>query len=60
MTEVTGEPPRLYLVRETKGATRLEDLDADERQKIACGKKHFAAVGLPVNGYAWTDSAAKV
>jgi type III restriction enzyme len=58
--EVPGEPPRLYLVRETKGATRLEDLDADERQKIACGKKHFAAVGLPVNGYAWTDSAAKV
>lgn len=59
--EVPGEPPRLYLVRETKGATRWEELGEEERQKIACGRKHFAAVALLlVDGYAWTDSAAKV
>ncbi len=39
-----GQPtskPLLYLVRETKGTHRLEDLRPDERRKIQCGKQHF-------------------
>jgi type III restriction enzyme len=32
---------RLYLVRETKGSTNLDDLRPDEQRKIECGKKHF-------------------
>jgi type III restriction enzyme len=39
-----GEPtgkPMLYLVRETKGTTNLNELRPDERRKILCGKKHF-------------------
>ena len=31
----------LYLVRETKGSTRPEDLRPDERRKILCGENHF-------------------
>jgi type III restriction enzyme len=58
--EVPGEVPRLYLVRETKGTVRFEDLDERERDKIKCGTKHFSALGLPAVGYAWTDSAGKV
>lgn len=39
-----GEPinrPLLYLVRETKDTTHLDDLRPDERRKILCGKNHF-------------------
>jgi len=36
----TGEE-KLYLVRETKGTTNLNELRPDERQKILCGKRHF-------------------
>ena len=32
---------RLYLVRETKGTTNLDDLRPDERRKIKCGRRHF-------------------
>jgi type III restriction enzyme len=32
---------RLCLVRETKGMTRLADLQSDKRRKIECGNKHF-------------------
>ena len=35
------EDPRIYLVRETKGTTDLNDLRPDEKRKIDCGKKHF-------------------
>ena len=44
----TGEgQDRLYLVRETKGSTNLDDLRPDERRKIECGKKHFTdALGV--------------
>lgn len=58
--EGPGEPPRLYLVRETKGVVRLDDLDWEERQKIACGKRHFAALGFRTGDYDWTDSATRV
>ncbi len=39
-----GQPmdkPLLYLVRETKGTTHLDDLRSDERRKILCGESHF-------------------
>ena len=31
----------LYLVRETKSTTHLDDLRSDERRKILCGESHF-------------------
>lgn len=33
--------PVLYLVRETKGTLKLDELRPDERRKIACGRRHF-------------------
>ena len=38
--EPTGEQ-MLYLVRETKGTTNLDDLRPDERRKVECGQRHF-------------------
>ena len=38
--ELTGEQ-LLYLVRETKGTTNLDNLRPNERRKIECGKRHF-------------------
>ena len=35
------EGQRLYLVRETKGTTNFDDLRANERRKIKCGRRHF-------------------
>jgi type III restriction enzyme len=37
----TNRRPLIYLVRETKTSTNLDDLRPDERRKIACGRKHF-------------------
>jgi len=37
---------RLYLVRETKGATWQTDLRPDERRKIDCGARHFALLDV--------------
>lgn len=31
----------LYLVRETKSTTELDELRPDERRKIHCGESHF-------------------
>jgi len=36
---------RLYLVAETKGTNRLDELSLTEQLKIKMGKKHFEAVG---------------
>jgi type III restriction enzyme len=36
----TGEQ-MLYLVRETKGTTNLDELHPDEKRKILCGERHF-------------------
>jgi type III restriction enzyme len=39
-----GQPtskPFLYLVRETKSTTNLDELRPDERRKIQCGERHF-------------------
>jgi type III restriction enzyme len=39
--------PILYLVRETKGTLKLEELRPDERRKITCGRRHFeGALGV--------------
>lgn len=38
---------KLYLVRETKGTTNLNDLRPDERRKIRCAQRHFGeALGV--------------
>ncbi len=37
----------LYLVRETKSTTNLNELRPDERRKIECGRKHFGKLGVP-------------
>ena len=52
--EPTGEQ-LLYLVRETKDTTNLDDLRSDERRKIKCGERHFReALGVD---YEVVDSA---
>jgi type III restriction enzyme len=48
----------IYLVRETKGTTDLFDLPERERQKILCGKAHFAA--LDDVDYHWVTNANEV
>lgn len=42
VTSTEGE--KLYFVVETKGTNVLNDLRDDERAKIDCGRKHFAAI----------------
>jgi type III restriction enzyme len=49
---------KLYLVRETKGTLELEQLRPTEKQKIKCGKAHFAA--LPEVSFAVVTSAEQV
>ncbi len=49
---------KLYLVRETKGSTELESLRPSEKQKITCGKAHFAA--LPDVNFAVVSKAEQV
>ena len=41
MENPEGGDDMLYLVRETKGTLRLNDLRPSERRKIACGRRHF-------------------
>ena len=48
---------RLYLVRETKPSTNLDDLRPDERRKIKCGEKYFIDA-LGVNYAVVTTAAA--
>lgn len=38
---VKEDDRRVYLVRETKGTTDLQELRPDERGKIKCGERHF-------------------
>ena len=42
----TDEGEKLYLVRETKFGMELGNLRPSEQQKILCGAKHFAAIGV--------------
>ncbi len=55
--ESIGEE-KLYLVRETKSTTDLEQLRPDEERKIKCGKRHFCDA-LDVN-YKVVTSAEEV
>ena len=41
-----GDAEKLYLVRETKGTMATDELRRIEQQKIACGRKHFAAIDI--------------
>lgn len=43
---VTEGEERLYLIRETKSTRNLAELRDKERDKIACGKAHFEALGV--------------
>jgi type III restriction enzyme len=43
---VTEHEERLYFVRETKSTPDSEELKTKENQKIACGRKHFATIGV--------------
>ena len=38
--EATGKP-LLYLVRETKSTTNLDELRREESRKVVCGRRHF-------------------
>jgi len=40
------DPPKLYLVRETKGTKDPMKLRVGEWAKIRCGKAHFDALGV--------------
>ncbi|HED3889906.1 TPA: DEAD/DEAH box helicase family protein [Morganella morganii] len=43
---VTEGEEKLYLVRETKSTRNRKELRESEQDKIACGEKHFAAIGV--------------
>ena len=43
---VTERDERLYFVRETKSTLDTEERRTKENQKIACGRKHFGALGV--------------
>ena len=42
---VFNNDKRLYLVAETKGTNRMDELSITEQMKIQMGEKHFAAIG---------------
>ena len=43
---VTGREEKLYFVRETKSTLDSEERRTKENEKIACGRKHFGALGV--------------
>lgn len=43
---VTEREEKLYFVRETKSTLDSEERRTEENQKIACGRKHFDALGV--------------
>ena len=43
---VTENEEKLYLIRETKSTRNLAELRDKERDKIACGQKHYEAIGV--------------
>ena len=43
---VTEREEKLYFVRETKSTLDSEERRSRENQKIACGRKHFGALGV--------------
>ena len=49
---------RLYLVRETKGTTNLDDLELDEAMRIRFVRVHFSAASAGKVDYFLTTSKA--
>ncbi len=49
---------RLYLVRETKGTTRLNDLPWEQAMRIRFARQHFAAAPAGAVDYHFTSAAA--
>jgi type III restriction enzyme len=45
---VKHEDETVYLVKETKGTRDFLKLRTIEADKVRCGQKHFAALGLPL------------
>jgi type III restriction enzyme len=43
---VTERDEKLYFVRETKSTLDSEERRTKENQKIACGRRHFASIGV--------------
>ena len=43
---VSGDEEKLYLIRETKSTRNKTELREAEQDKIACGEKHFEAIGV--------------
>ncbi|MDA8428628.1 MAG: DEAD/DEAH box helicase family protein [Geobacteraceae bacterium] len=43
---VYGQDERVYMVRETKDKPDKDDLREQERKKVDCGEKHFAAIDV--------------
>lgn len=43
---VTEGEEKLYLIRETKSTRNKKELRESEQDKIACGEKHFEAIGV--------------
>lgn len=43
---ITEREEKLYFVRETKGTLDSEERRTKENQKIACGRRHFTAIGV--------------
>ena len=43
---VMQQEQKVYLVRETKGTLNVDALAPDERDRVACGGKHFGALGV--------------
>ncbi len=57
---VTENEEKLYLIRETKSTRNLADLRDKERDKIACGRKHFEAIGVDYEVVATLEEALSV
>ena len=54
---VTEVDERLYLIRETKSTRNIAELRDKERDKIACGKVHFEAIGIDYDVVTTLDEA---
>lgn len=61
MENPDGGDDLLYLVRETKGTLKLDELRPDERRKILCGRKHFRdTLEMGESGYRVVTEASQL
>lgn len=54
---VTKDKNRLYLISETKSTRNRSDLRESEQDKVACGEKHFKAIGVEYDVVTTLDEA---